>query len=159
MCCRTTRISLVTYGILVMAHTYSTVVLSSPVEIAQLAPAIRGLVAVRDPMLEPAFFLASTSSDWQPLIVLARRGETLGGVVYAEERRIAGLLTGLVYLDGRLGSMVAAEPQEQEDVLGGALRALLSRRGGRGVRLAIPPGGSEARAADALQTPLPPDLS
>jgi hypothetical protein len=142
-----------------MAHTYSTVVLSSPLEIAQLAPAIRGLVAARDPMLEPAFFLASVSSDWQPLIVLAKRGEAFSGVVYAKERRIAGLLTGLVYLDGRLGNMVAAEPTEQEDVLGVALQALLSRRGVRGIRLAIPPGGPEARAVAAVQTLLSLDVS
>jgi hypothetical protein len=68
------------------------------------------------------------------------------GIVYAKQRRLAGLSTGIVYADGSLGHMVVADPLDHEDVLAVALQQLFASAGVRGVRLVIPPNGPEQRA-------------
>jgi hypothetical protein len=108
----------------------------------------------------PRFFLASLSpGQWAPCVVVVRRGNAVVGIVYAKQRRIAGLSTGLVFADGSLGHMVVADPSEQEDILVVALQKLFASSGVRGVRLVIPPHGPEQRAVTKTHAAMALDVS
>ena len=127
-------------------HPYSAVILSSPSAIRQLEPCIAQLMPAHDITAAPRFFLAAVSSAWRPRTVVVRRGERIAGVVYAKERRCAGAPTGLLCLDGRLGTMTVADPADAEEVLRVAIQALFAIRRVVEIRLLIPPAGLEARA-------------
>jgi hypothetical protein len=127
-------------------HPYTAAILSSPSAIRELKPFVAQLMRERDITVEPLFFLAAVSSAWTPRAVVVRRDGDVAGIVYAKERRWAGVPTGLVCLDGRLGNMVAADPADVEDVLCVAIQALFAMRRVVELRLLIPPSGLEERA-------------
>jgi hypothetical protein len=137
---------------------YSADVLSSPAEIAQLEACVHHLMPERDDTVEPRFFLASLSEEWTPRVVVVRRGNAIIGIVYAKERRVRGFSTGIVYGDGRLGNLAVAEMADREDVILVALTSLFKLPYIRGVRLAIPVAGVEARAVARAQPMVPFDL-
>ena len=132
--------------------------LSSAADIEQLEDAVHRLMPERDPTVEPRFFLASLSDDWTPRVVVVRRGDAIIGVVYGKERRVGGFSTGIVYGDGRLGSLVVAEAAYREEIIIIAIRSLFALANVRAVRLAIPPGDVEARAVGRAQRLVPFDL-
>ena len=133
-------------------------VLSSAADIQQLEDAVHRLMPERDPTVEPRFFLASLSDDWTPRVVVVRRGDAIIGVVYGKERRVGGFSTGIVYGDGRLGSLVVAEAADREEIIIIAITSLFALANVRAVRLAIPPGDVEARAVGRAQRLVPFDL-
>jgi hypothetical protein len=140
-------------------RTYTAVVVSSATQIRALDGAVRRLMPDRDTTLDPRFFLASMSEEWTPRVVVVSRGDDIVGVVYAKERRIGGVSTGIVFGDGRLGSMVVAGPVERQEIFTYAMQSLSTRTGVRAVRLLIPPDGVEARAIARVQSSLPVDLA
>src|SRR5438067_2545570 len=103
-------------------HPHTAAILSSPSKIREMEPLVAQMMPERDITLEPRFFLASVSSAWTPRAVVVRRDGHVAGIVYAKERRWAGMPTGLVCLDGRLGN------DHVEDVLRVAIQALFARR-------------------------------
>jgi len=140
-------------------RTYTAVVLSSATQIRALDGAVRRLMPDRDTTLDPGFFLASMSEEWTPRIVVVSRGDDIVGVVYAKERRLGGVPTGIVFGDGRLGSMIVARPVERQEIFTYAMRSLSTRTGVRAVRLLIPPDGVEAQAIAGAQSSLHVDLA
>src|ERR1035438_448558 len=97
------------------------------------------------------FYLASIAKDaWIPRVVtITQDGSTLG-VVYAKERKIAGIATGLFYADATLDAMVVARPENRERVFEDAVRQLVNRRGFRGLRILAPPKGYEDSAIERI---------
>jgi hypothetical protein len=133
-------------------HPYSAVVLSSATEIFHLRDAALPCLWARD-TTRPGFFLASVAEgQWAPCVVVVRRGGTVVGIVYAKQRRLAGLSTGLVFADGSLGQMLVADPTEHESILAVALQKLFASSGVRGIRLLIPPNGPEQRAITQISS-------
>src|SRR5580704_17053474 len=129
---------------------YSGVLLSSAAEIRELAE-VAGQFAQRDePMLDPAFFLASVSKGWAPKVVLVHTGRDVAGILYAKERVISGISTGVVYADGSLGGMLFVREQHRQDVFRVALETLLSSPGIRGVRLRVLRDGGDLDAIGQL---------
>jgi hypothetical protein len=99
----------------------------------------------RDVAVEPRFFLAALSKQWAPRVVAVSRAGEMVGLVYAKEWSVAGIRSGIVFIDGRLGPVVLAGPREnQEEILGAAVRALFGLWWVHGLRFAIVPGGEEA---------------
>jgi len=118
--------------------------LSRPSAIAALTqraqPLFKGLAATAG----PRFFLASiTPSLWIPRVVVVKRGNRIEGIVYAKERKLAGLPTGILFGHSTLGTLVVAEPGRREAVLERALDFLLASKRVRGVRILVPPQGFE----------------
>jgi hypothetical protein len=132
-------------------HAYTAIVVSSPGDILQLDTIARQLTTDGDELLTPRFFLASLSVNWVPRVVVVRRGHVVVGIVYGKERRLGGFLTGIVFADGRLGRLGVAAADDREDVIAVAIETLFATSGVRAVRLAIPPGGVEARAIARVQ--------
>ena len=127
---------------------YSAVVVSSASDLIRLTKTVPWLWTRET--ARPGFFLASLSPDqWTPCVVIVRRGPAVVGLVYAKQRRLAGLATGLVFADGSLVPLVVAVPGAHEAVVAVALQALFASAGVRGVRLVIPPHGPEQRAVTA----------
>ena len=85
---------------------YSGVVLSSAAEIRQLSEAARRLNQEDEPLLDPEFFLASVSKGWRPRVVAVYSAHDLVGILYAKERVISGIPTGVVFGDGSLGGIL-----------------------------------------------------
>jgi hypothetical protein len=140
-------------------HAYSAVVLSAAPDIYQLRDSAPQLLGAHDTTC-PEFFLASLSTgQWAPCVVVVRRGAAVVGVVYAKQRSIAGMSTGIVYADGSLGHMVVADPSDHEDILAVALQQLFTSAGVRGVRLLIPPNGPEQRAVTTAHTAMALDVA
>ena len=142
-----------------LGRPYSAEVLSAPAQIQQLEDYVRIVVPERDnsPM-EPRFFLASLSEEWVPRVVVVRRAGAIAGIVYAKERRVGGLLTGILFGDGRLGNLVVADAADREDVIVAALVTLFRLPRVRALRLAIPVAAIEARAVARAQPMVPFDL-
>jgi hypothetical protein len=101
-------------------------------------------------MLDPAFFLASVSKGWAPRVVVVYTGRDVAGILYAKERVISGISTGVVYADGSLGGMLLSSEQHRQDVFRVALEALLSSPGIRGVRLRLLRDGGDLDAVGQL---------
>src|SRR5947208_16967266 len=101
----------------------STTIVSSPSDIARLVESVDRLTPHRDITLTPAFFLASLAGNWLPRVAVVCRGNAVVGIVYGKERTIAGFPTGLIYADGRLGTLALARPPDCEDVMLAAVRA------------------------------------
>lgn len=140
-------------------HAYSAVVLSAEPDIHHLRDSAPPGLWARD-TTRPGFFLASLArGPWAPCVVVVRRGRAVAGIVYAKQRRTAGLSTGLVFADGSLGHMVVAAPLEHEDILAVALQQLFASAGVRGVRLVIPPNGPEQRAVTRAQAAMALEVS
>jgi hypothetical protein len=132
------------------ANDYSGVVLSSNAEIRQLRDAARRLMQQDDSMLDPEFFLASLSKGWEPKVVAVYSAREVVGILYARERIIFGIPTGIVYADGSLGGILLANPMHQQNVFRVAAEALLASRGIRGLRLRVLRSGSEFEAVRQL---------
>lgn len=99
----------------------------------------------------PSFYLASIEKKaWIPRVVVVTQGEATVGVVYAKERKFAGVPTGLIYADATLDAMVVARPEDRERVFELAIRQLLNRRGFLGLRILVPPTGFENRAIERI---------
>lgn len=99
----------------------------------------------------PDFFIASVSPKWWiPRIVVVRRRDHFIGALYAKERKLAGVPTGIIYSDATLNGMVMAEVQNRSAVFDGGLRALLKSPRTLGIRLTIPPHGYEREVLEEL---------
>jgi hypothetical protein len=134
-------------------------VLSSPAEIARLDAAVDALMPDRDVTLTPSFFLASLADAWLPRVAVLYRDHVIAGIVYGKERTIAGFRSGLIYADGRLGTIAVATPHDREGVALAAVRAWFALPRVRGIRLAISPAGTAARAAATIGSTLAIDLT
>lgn len=100
---------------------------------------------------EHRFYLASIENDaWIPRVVSVNQAGSTVGVVYAKERKFAGMATGLIYADATLDGMVVAKPDYRERVLELALHHLVNRRRFLGLRMLIPPDGYEMRAIERV---------
>jgi len=133
-----------------VANEYSGVLLSSATQIGELKEVASQLVRQHEPMLDPAFFLASVSKGWAPRVVVVYTGRDVAGILYAKERVISGISTGVVYADGSLGGMLLSSEQHRQDVFRVALEALLSSPGIRGVRLRLLRDGGDLDAVGQL---------
>jgi hypothetical protein len=102
--------------------------LSSPAEVLGMTPFIESLTA-EPGMLAAHFFLASMVSEpCKPCVVAVSQGKRIAGLVYCQERKIAGVPTGVILADATLDTMVAARPEEATSVVRCALEALLRRK-------------------------------
>jgi hypothetical protein len=126
---------------------YSGVILSSSTGILQLGSVARRLAQQDDPMLTPEFFLASLSVGWRPRVVSVCNPRGVIGILYAKERVIWGIPTGIVYADGSLSGTLVANPLQKQNALRVAIETLLASPGIRGVRLRVPQQSAELDAA------------
>lgn len=136
---------------------YSARIVRSESEIRELAnkePLLRNCEST----LRPRFFLASASQNWIPRLVVVTRGDELAGILYTKEKKLAGISTGLVYVDTTLGSILSVNDWEREAIFRAALEALLKRRGVRGMRIVIPPSGFEMVALKSIPSEMTVDL-
>jgi hypothetical protein len=120
-----------------VAGEYSGILLSSAAKIRELKEVASRLARQYEPMLEPEFFLASICKGWAPKVVLVHTGREVAGILYAKERVISGIRTGVVYADGSLDGMLLARERHRQDALRVALEILLSSPGIRGLRLRL----------------------
>jgi hypothetical protein len=126
---------------------YSGVILSSQEEIYQLRDTAGRWL---QPDADPKFFLASVSKGWKARVVAVRRAGELVGIVYAKERIIAGIPTGIVYADGSLADITVADPLDRQNVFRIAVDTLLRFPTIRGVRVRILRSGCEVAAIREL---------
>jgi hypothetical protein len=141
------------------ANGYSGVLLSSSMEIRLLKDAARRLIERDEAMLDPEFFLASLSA-WgcAPRVVAVYRARDLVGIMYARERIISGVPTGIVYADGSLGGFLLANGLHRHNVFIAAMETLLSSTGMRGLRLRLLGGGADLEAINELVASRPLDV-
>lgn len=132
--------------------------LSNPSDIAALKERAQHLLTDQASIRDPGFFLASIAANWTPIVVTVSRAGSTVGIVYAKERKLAGLPTGLIYADATLDAMVIAGPADREAVLEAALHRLLERPGTRGLRILIPPSGFEREAIQRVLDSRPVDV-
>ncbi len=137
----------------------STMIVSSPSDIARLGDSVDRLTPGHDTTLSPTFFLASLAGNWLPRVAVVYRGQAIVGIAYGKERTIAGFPTGLIYADGRLGTLAIARPADCEEVVLAAIRAWFALPRVRGIRLAISPTGVEARVLARVGSTIPIDLT
>jgi hypothetical protein len=124
-------------------------------DIIGLALSARRLIGDELGTLSPEFFLNSIADGpWFSRVVVVRRAEVIIGLVYAKERKLAGLRTGLICGDASHGPIIACKPEEREAVWSSALSYLLSLKGVLGVRLAIPYPEYELYAANTIVNPI-----
>lgn len=108
--------------------------------------------AVSGNQYSPAFFIASvTRRTWNPAIVAIWDGNhEPAGILYAKERRVLGLKTGLFFADATLGALIAGNDDDQEQAFRAGMTALLKNPGMRGLRLLAPPAGHEVESLQEL---------
>lgn len=88
-------------------------------------------------MLAPRFFLASLLPRFcRPCVAVVSQGSRVAGLLYARERMVAGIPTGIVLGDDTLGTMVVARPDEAESVLHCAVETLLKHKAALRFRVA-----------------------
>jgi hypothetical protein len=133
-----------------VAGGYSGVLLSSAAKIRELKEVASQLARHFEPLLDPELFLSSVSQGWAPKVVLVHTGRDVAGILYAKERVISGIRTGVVYADGSLDGMLLATERHRQDALRVALETLLSSPGIRGVRLRLLRGGGDLDAIGQL---------
>jgi hypothetical protein len=91
---------------------------------------------------DPEFFLASIDTRlWTPRIVAISNGPAVVGLMFAKERKVMGMRSGLIYADDTLGGMVAAERSLRSQVFEAGVAHLMSCKGTRGLRLLVPQSG------------------
>jgi hypothetical protein len=140
--------------------TWSATVVSTRVEIEDLKRHAPHLFRDLSTTLHPEFFLASISwMAWIPRVVVVMQSDEIVGIVYAKERSLAGIPTGLVHADATLGEMVASATGWEEPVFRRAVSALLTAPGIRGVRISVPPDSFETAAAREIASSLGADVS
>ncbi len=127
------------------AETYCAEVLRSPT-VDQLTDLARQ-VAPYTTVLDPRFFIGSLGNSWMPRIVLVRHGLKPVGLVYAKEKVLAGVPTGVLYADSTLGNLVLTDKAHEQEVLSVALQKLLALRRLSALRLLLPPTGYEHQIA------------
>jgi hypothetical protein len=126
---------------------YSVEILRSPEEIRKLSRDVFSLVEDPAGTRNPCFFLASIDeSAWSPIVVTVSRGESIVGIVYAKERKLAGIPIGLIYADATLDAMLVASLVERESVLSLALQSFIDLSSTRGLRVVVPAAGFERDA-------------
>lgn len=136
------------------------------VHIVESVTQIRGLINTEktflnacESTLRPEFFLASASNnDWLPRVAVVTHGGVLRGILYAKEKRVGIVPTGLLYVDTTLCNMPIVDENEREAVFRAALETLLKRRGVLGLRLLLPPGGAEMAGTQGIPSAIPVDL-
>ena len=116
---------------------FSGVLLSSPTAIRELKDVASQLAQQEEPLLDPAFFLSSVSQGWAPKVVVVYTRRHVAGILYAKERVISGIRTGVVYADGSLDGMLLSSDQYRQDALRVGCETLLSSPGIRGLRLRL----------------------
>ncbi len=140
--------------------TWSATVVSSPAEILDLRRRAPQLFRDRSSMLQPDFFLASiTGMAWVPRVIVVMQMTEIVGVVYAKERMLAGMPTGLIYSDATLGAMVVSGPGREDPVFRLAVSTLLATRGIRGLRMSVPLDGFESAATREIASAASADIS
>jgi hypothetical protein len=103
-------------------------ILSTAAEVHALTPFVNSLLP-QPGMLAPRFFLASLlPRHCRPCVVVVSQGHRVAGLLYAGERLLAGIPTGIVLGDDTLGTMVVARPEEMDSVMHCALETLLKHR-------------------------------
>jgi hypothetical protein len=103
-------------------------IVSTPAKIHDLTSFVRSL-APEPGMLAPRFFLASIRPGFcRPCVVVVSQGHRVAGLLYARERLVAGIPTGVVLGDDTLGTLVVARPEEAESVFQCAVETLLKRK-------------------------------
>jgi hypothetical protein len=120
--------------------------LSSEAEIRDSA----GPLILPDTRFNPGFFLAKASKGWRPRVVAVYRAGVVVGVMYANERVISGVPTGVVYADGSLDDILLGGPEHREQAFRAGVETLLASSGIRGVRLRLLRGSSELTAIRRL---------
>jgi hypothetical protein len=100
------------------------------------------------------FYLASIDpKSWLPRVIAVRVGSSAGGYLFAKERQLHGVPTGLIYADLSSG-IVASERSCAMAVLDAALRHLWRTEGVRGLRLHAEPGSIEMCAVERVSREL-----
>lgn len=103
----------------------------------------------------PKFFLATIPREQCiPRVVVLRRAGEVIGIVYVRERKLAGIRTGMIFGDTRLGPMIASRREDRETVWRTAVSHLLTRKTVLGVRLAIPLSEFELYAGEGIVSPI-----
>ena len=126
------------------------VIYDSTQDIQGLSDRVQHLLRGRD-TLDPQFYLASISADsWSPKVVVIFRGRAVAGVVYAKERKLGGIPTGLIFIDTVLDTVLTDNSLSREQLFEKAIQRLLSHRRVRGLRLFIPPDAAENHAARSV---------
>jgi hypothetical protein len=123
---------------------------SSPQDLTRLSNDVQHLLRGRD-TLDPKFYLASVAPrSWIPKVVVITRVGEVAGVVYAKERKIAGIPTGLVFIDTALDTILTDNSLTREELVEKAVNRLFENRRIRGLRLFIPPDAAEHRAVQSV---------
>ena len=130
----------------VPGQTYSSVVLSSPVEILGLKELVTRVSHVNDIFFDPEFFLSSVSLGWRPTVVVVYKQADVAGIIYAKEKSVLGFGLGVIYADLSWGALLFGEEVQREETFRTALKTLLTWRRIRGIRLRILPGSPESAA-------------
>src|SRR5258707_3424655 len=111
-------------------------IVSTAAKIQDLTAFVRSL-APESGMLAPRFFLGSLlPGSCRPCVVVVSQGSRVAGLLYARERLVAGVPTGVVLGDDTLGAMVVAHPEEIESVFQCAVKTLLKRKAALRFRVA-----------------------
>jgi len=113
---------------------YSGLLLASTAEIRSVA---KQLIQPDDARCNPEIFLASIYKGWKPRVVAVYNASELVGVMYAKERVIAGVSTGVVYADGSVIDIMFGDPNHRERAFGAAVETLLASSRIRGVRFRL----------------------
>ncbi len=122
---------------------------SSAHDLNRLSGQVQHLLRGR-PTLDPRFYLASISpTSWIPRVVVIFRDQDIVGVVYAKERKVIGISTGLIFIDTVLDSIVTDGSISKEQLLAKAINRLFTNGHVRGLRLFIPPGKADHLAVQS----------
>ena len=125
-------------------ESYSSEILSSPEAILAISNKAQSLLQARESTCDPLFFLASIETQvWIPRVVSVEEAGQIVGILYAKERKCAGVPLGIIYADGSLGSMIVAEEDQRERILETAIRKLWERPGIRSLRVLVQPNSRE----------------
>src|SRR5579872_6413193 len=130
----------------VEATQYSARVLSNPDAMMSLLNQVQHLLQGRESTCHPQFFLASIEREvWIPRVVVVEDADRVVGILYAKERKCAGIPLGIVFADATQGSMIVAEDERREEILEAAIHKLWGTPGIRSLRVLLQPGSSEER--------------
>jgi hypothetical protein len=122
----------------------------SAADLNRLSDLVQPLIRGRE-TLDPRFYLGSIStSAWIPRVVVITRDEAIVGVVHAKERKIAGIPTGMIYIDTVLDNILFDDSTSAEPVVEKTINRLLADPEVRGIRLCIRAGGAEHRAIQGV---------
>lgn len=117
----------------------TTAIVSSNREVLALTSSAGHLLHDLGPAATPAFFLASIDQQaWIPRVVVVTNGTRIRGFVYAKERKVAGLPTGLIYADATSNSMVVSAAPDASAVFKIAIASLTEKRRILGLRILLP---------------------